>query len=393
MSKFKSKLIRRGPDQGANLYSAYRPLRFGELYGAAADVAKGLSRQIALNAGKLSQPAVAFTGEAGTGKTTLALILALSLNCLEPERDELGNLTEPCLECARCRGILTRSFDGRDPHYVVKNAAKMKNDDVITMVQEEIDGGTSLMKHARGTRVICLEEAHNLTKKGIENLLLPVENVLTNTKKTRVHILLTSSEYDTLFTNKAWKSRILTYKLRPWSEEELFNILVDVNLNEYKYLKRPKVQRSVLNRIIKVSDGSLRQCITLLQAVLEQIEPNAEGTIELSATRTVLEVYIEEEDHFKDFIDSLIYANETKCYKILRDFYTSRSSIAPEAVSSGVVRTLSSMGINLLAKGDSKGIRLMRMARTFNSTIGTSIFQDRYTVLALATAAALECES
>ena len=82
----KSRLTRRGAKDGVTLYSAYRPLRFSELYGSAAIAGEGIKRSIIANKGKLPQAAIAFTGFSGTGKTTLSLITALALNC--PNRDE-----------------------------------------------------------------------------------------------------------------------------------------------------------------------------------------------------------------------------------------------------------------------------------------------------------------
>ena len=55
-----------------------------------------------------------------------------------------------------------------------------------------------------------------------------------------------------------------------------------------------------------------------------------------------------------------------------------------------VVKKLTSKGINLLAGGDPAGEQILAMARAFNSTLGNSLYQDRFTALGLATAAAFE---
>ena len=103
---------------------------------------------------------------------------------------------------------------------MVKNTAKMKQDEVISMVENDIKSSTALISRAGGVKIICLEEAHNLTTKSIENLLLPIENSLSNSRKGRVHLLLTSSEQNTLFANKAWQSRILDLKLQTWTTQD-----------------------------------------------------------------------------------------------------------------------------------------------------------------------------
>jgi len=384
-----ARLVRRGPSEGASLYSAYRPLRFSELYGSAKVAGDGLKRELAVNNGKLSHPGLAFTGDSGTGKTTLALILALALNCQNLQEDEEGNKTEACLECPRCKSIVSKSFDGTDPYYVVKNTAQMKNDDIISMVENEIKSGTSIIGRRGGTRVICLEEAHNLTKKSIENLLLPVENVLNDVRKARVHIMLTSSEHATLFTNKAWQSRILSIKLNAWTPQDLFNILVDINKNEHEQLNRPRVNREVLSEIIDASDLSLRRAIALLQGVLEQ-STNTDGIISLDDTGLLLN-NAQKVEVIDKFVEALVKGNSDYCYKFLADSYFKRSANF-ETIATQVVKQLTQKGIAYLAKGYKNGHTYLKMARVFNDTLGNSIYQDRFSAISLATYTALQAK-
>jgi DNA polymerase III gamma/tau subunit len=375
------KLVRRGPTEGASLYSAYRPLRFSELYGSAKIAGDGIKREITINNGKLSHPGLAFTGDSGTGKTTLALITSLVLNCQNLQEDDEENKTEACLECPRCKSIISKSFDGTDPYYIVKNTAQMKNDDIISMVENEIKSGTSIIGRRGGTRVICLEEAHNLTKKSIENLLLPVENVLNDVRKARVHVMLTSSEHATLFTNKAWQSRILSIKLRAWSPQDLFNILVDINKNEHSLMQRPKVSRSVLSEIIDSSDLSLRRAIALLQGILEQ-STSTDGVINIDDTGLLLD-NVEKASVIEDFVEALVARKESYCYKFLADSYFKRSANF-ETIATQVVKQLTQKGIAYMAKGYKNGHTYLEMASIFNKTLGNSLYQDRFSVVALA---------
>ena len=378
----KSRLHRRGESTGVTLYTAYSPLRFSELYGAASIAGQGLKQSMLNNNGLLPQAAIAFTGFSGTGKTTLALITALSLNCMN--RDEEY---EPCLKCARCKGILNRGFEGTDPHFIVKNTAKMKQDDIIHMVENEIKSGTALINRRGGTRIICLEEAHNLTKKSIENLLLPVENVLTSSRRARVHIFLTSSESDTLFSNKAWQSRILSVNLSRFSGQDLFNILIDIAKNEHENNNRPKITREVLAKIIEVSELSLRHAITLLQGVLEQAHPDRD-VITVNDTGILLGVE-EDWDATELFVKNLVNGNKKQCYQFLKQAYI-KHNISFETIGTNVVKKLTSKGINLLAGGDPAGEKYLAMARSFNTTLSNSLYQDRFSAIGLATAAAFD---
>jgi len=383
----KSRLVRRGQAVGVNLYSAYRPLRFDELYGHARVVAEGLKKQLIVNQGKLSHAAIAFTGSNSTGKTTLALIIALALNCQDLQEDSEGQLIEPCLDCRKCKGILNRSLDGKDSSYIVKNAAKLKNDDIISIIENDIYGGNVLMSSRYGTRIICLEEAHNLTKKSIENLLLPVENVLQNNRRARVHLFLTSSDYDTLFSNKAWKSRILSFRFKNWSEQDIYNILVDINKSEHELANRPKVSKKVLSKIISECDLSVRGAINLLQAVLEQSSVDQSGFITLDTASAVLNIYQEEEQLYETFIDSMINNRKKDCFKILRDHYYDRKSISNEDLTKRIIAGLTAKGLYSMDKDYDYGQRLLKMAITFSNHMRNSDYQDRYSSLVLATAA------
>ena len=77
------------------LYRAYRPQKFSEVVGQR-HIVRTLQNAIKLN--KVAH-AYLFCGPRGTGKTTMAKIMAKALNC------QKGMVTEPCCECDNCIGI------------------------------------------------------------------------------------------------------------------------------------------------------------------------------------------------------------------------------------------------------------------------------------------------
>ena len=77
------------------LYRAYRPQKFSDVVGQE-HIIKTLQHAIEMN--KVAH-AYLFCGPRGTGKTTLAKIMAKAMNCVN------GPIKEPCCECEICRGI------------------------------------------------------------------------------------------------------------------------------------------------------------------------------------------------------------------------------------------------------------------------------------------------
>src|SRR4029079_4827676 len=85
-----------------SLYRRHRPQTFDEVVGQAPIVR---TMKNAVEHGKVHH-AYLFVGSRGTGKTSIAKILARSLNCVN------GPTLEPCGECESCRAIAAGSSLG-----------------------------------------------------------------------------------------------------------------------------------------------------------------------------------------------------------------------------------------------------------------------------------------
>ncbi|MDX6411543.1 MAG: polymerase subunit gamma/tau, partial [Gaiellaceae bacterium] len=129
----------------AALYRKYRPQDFDEVVGQE-PVVRTLKN--AISAGQLRQ-AYLFAGPRGTGKTSMARILAKGLNC------EHGPTPNPDKVCSACVSIA----NGSSLDVIEMDAASQRGIDDIREIRERV-----VLQPAEGRyKVYILDEAHQLT--------------------------------------------------------------------------------------------------------------------------------------------------------------------------------------------------------------------------------------
>src|SRR6187549_1891386 len=127
------------------LYRTHRPLDFSQVVGQQ-HVVRTLRNAIELD--KVAH-AYLFAGPRGTGKTSMAKILAKSLNCVN------GPTVTPCGECESCRTIAA----GSSLDVIEMDAASNRSVDDIRDLRERVGYAPA----AGGYKVYILDEAHMLT--------------------------------------------------------------------------------------------------------------------------------------------------------------------------------------------------------------------------------------
>jgi DNA polymerase III gamma/tau subunit len=179
-----------------------------------------------------------FGGPKGTGKTTTARILALSLQCKHQDPDKWGN---PCKECLANRS----SFP-----IIEINASDITGIDKLRDIIQSSDYG---LLGSGSYRVYILDETHRLSDSA-QNLLL---KYLEDTPETTVFILCSSMPYKML---EALRRRCIYYELRELDYDDTTKLVTRLLKKVKSELPVDRLVDALVERQIK-SSGLIAQAV------------------------------------------------------------------------------------------------------------------------------------
>ena len=234
----------------------YRPQTFNDLIGQQV-VAETIINSIKAN--KVPN-AYLFTGIRGIGKTTIARIVAKSLNCL----NGIENLCENAL-CENCDAIANSS------HIDVLEmdaASKTGVDDVRDLIEFSRYGPTS-SKY----KIFIIDEVHMLSKQAFNALLKTLEE-----PPEYIKFIFATTEIKKIPITVV--SRCQRFDLSRIKSMELFEFIKKIKDKE-----NGKASDEALKLIVKISEGSVRDALSLLDRALLSIDNEKE--LDLSAAQKI----------------------------------------------------------------------------------------------------------
>ncbi len=265
----------------------YRPQNFEDLIGQDV-IAETISKAIEQN--KVSN-AYLFTGIRGVGKTTIARILAKSLNCTAGYKNQCKVKCENCDAITNSNHIDVLEIDA---------ASKTGIDDVRELIEFSRYGPTSCKY-----KIFIIDEVHMLSKQAFNALLKTLEEppeylkfifATTEVKKIPITVL----------------SRCTRFDLSRVKSVDLFNFIKIISKKE-----NGNISDEVIKLITKISEGSVRDALSLLDRALISSDEN--NNLSIDEAQKIFGYF--DKSNLITLFEYLFEGNEDKVIEIYKLIY------------------------------------------------------------------------
>ena len=233
-----------------------------------------------------------FTGIRGIGKTTTARIVAKALNCSNGiEKMCIDNLCENCQSIANSSHIDVLEMDA---------ASKTGVDDVRDLIEFSRYGPTSAKY-----KIFIIDEVHMLSKQAFNALLKTLEEPPSYLK-----FIFATTEIKKIPITVV--SRCQRFDLSRIKSSELLDFIKKIKDKE-----NGKVTDDALKLIVKISEGSVRDALSLLDRALLSLDNDKE--LDLNSAQKIFG-YLDK-SQLIDLFELILRGEEEKVIKIYRKIY------------------------------------------------------------------------
>ncbi|MFW6143673.1 MAG: DNA polymerase III subunit gamma/tau [Patescibacteria group bacterium] len=264
-------------------YSKYRPQKFSDLVGLNAVKDSLLSSLRKRRVGH----AYLFSGPRGTGKTTVARLLAKAVNCENIDEDNWNG--EPCGDCPSCQAI----EEGRFLDLIEIDAASNRRINDVRELRE----GIGLAPSRGNKKVYIIDEVHMLTREAFNALLKTLEEPPDHA----IFILATTEPEQVPATIR---SRCQHFEFKRATDQEIREKLESIVEEE-----GGEISEAALEKVAHIARGGFRDA----ENMLEQMLVGGLTVEDLTGSGKMQEL--------SDFLRWLIEADTEKALVFLDSFY------------------------------------------------------------------------